>query len=131
MNKDAFQMWDQMGNAGVTSVQSLVRLNEITSRVVERMAQQQLAVVGGCFESGLNQLKMLSEAKGLQDVLLGQTRLATQCSEKWMESARKLLEISLDSQGELSQWMNDGFNTMSSQAKKAAAETVQSVQQAA
>ena len=131
MNKEAFQMWEQMSNTGITGVQSLVRFNEIASRVVERMAQQQLAVMGGCFESGLNELKMLSEAKGLQDVLLGQTRLTTQCSERWMESARKLLQISLDTQGELSQWMNDSFNTLSSQAKKAATETAQSMQQAA
>jgi phasin family protein len=131
MNKEATQMWEQMNEVGKSTMESMVRFNEIASRSIERMAQQQFAAVGGCFESAINHLKVLGEAKGVQDVFLGQTRLTTECGEKWMETARRVLEISLQAQTELAQWMQDNLNRLNSQAQKTAEQAQQIMQQAA
>jgi len=130
MNADVVQVWDQVNGWNKSTVDSMLRLNEIASRATERLAQQQLAVMTDCFESGLGQMKVLGEAKGVQDVLAGQSKLATQCGEKWIASARKLLEISFQAQSELGQWMNDQFNQFNAQAKQTAEQAQKVVQQA-
>jgi phasin family protein len=131
MNAEVMQVWEQMNGWSKSALDSMLRLNEIASRATERLAQQQLAVMSDCFESGLGQMKLLDEAKGVQDVLVSQSKLATQCGEKWMASARKLLEISLQAQSELGQWMNDRFNQLNAQAKQIAEQAQKVVQQEA
>jgi phasin family protein len=131
MNGEAMQMWEQMNDVGKTTMESLLKFNEITSRSVERMAQQQLAMMGGCFESTVSHLKALSEGKGVQDVLLGQTRLATECSEKWMASTRTVIEISLQAQADLGQWMNESLNRLNVQTLKTAEQVQETVRQVA
>jgi phasin family protein len=129
MDAEVMQVWEQMSGLVKSTVDSMLRLNEIASRATERFAQQQLAVMSDCFETGLGQMKLLGEAKGVQDVLAGQSKLATQCGEKWMGSARKLLEISLQAQSELGQWMNDQFNQLNAQAKQTAEQAQKVVHQ--
>jgi hypothetical protein len=95
------------------------------------MVQQQSAVAGDCFEIGTPYLRVLSEAKSIQDVLIAQARLATECGGKWTASAGRMLEISLQTRGELSQWMNDSFNRLSSRAEETAEQAEQVLRQAA
>jgi hypothetical protein len=131
MNKDAMQMLDQMNAMGKTAFESLLRFNEIALHNIERVAQQQLAVVGDCFESGLNHFNAMSEVKGVQDVLLGQTRLATECNEKWVANARKCLEISLQAQTEFGQWLNDSAGALTAQPKQTVVQPKKPVEKAA
>ena len=131
MNAEIMQVWEQMNEWSKSAVDAMLRLNEIASRATERLAQQQLAVMSDYYESGLDQMKLLSEGKGVQDVLAGQSKFATQGGEKWVASTRKLLEISLQAQSELGQWMNDRFNQLSAQAKQTAEQAQKVVQQGA
>ena len=129
MNAEVVQVLDQINNLGKSTVDAMLRLNEIASHVTKRVAEQQLAVMTDCFESGLNQMKLLGEAKGVQDLLTGQYKFATQCGEKGMASARKVLEIYSQAQSEFGQWMNDRFNQLTAQAKQTAEQVQKVVQQ--
>jgi phasin family protein len=127
MNSEVVQVWDQITGWGKSGVESILRLNEIASRTTERLAEQQLAIMSDCFESGLGQIKLLGEAQGVQDLLTGQSKLLTQCGEKWMAGTRKVLEIFLQAQSDFGQWMNDQFNQLTAHAEQ----TQKVVQQAA
>jgi phasin family protein len=127
MNSEVVQVWDQITGWGKSGVESILRLNEIASRTTERLAEQQLAIMSDCFESGLGRIKLLGEAKGVQDLLTGQSKLLTQCGEKWMAGTRKVLEIFLQAQSDFGQWMNDQFNQLTAHAEQ----TQKVVQQAA
>ena len=129
MNAEVVQVFDQINSFGKSTVDAMLRLNEIASRATERVVEQQLAVATDCFKSGLDQMKLVGEAKGVQDLLTGQYKFATQCGEKWMASASKVLEISSQAQSEFSQWMNDRFNQLTAQAKQTAEQTQKVVQQ--
>ena len=129
MNAEFMQVGEQMSGLVKSTVDSMLRLNKIASRATERVTEQQFAVLTDCFESGLGQVKLLGEAKGVQDLLVGQYKFATQCGEKGIASARKVLEISLQAQSELGQWMNDRFNQLTAQAKQTAEQTQKVVQQ--
>lgn len=125
------QMYEQMSAPARATWQALIELNQITARSFKRVAEQEITFVGDCAETAARHLKMLHEMKGVQDVLMDEMRLATECGEKWMAGAHRVLEISLQAQSEFGQWMNDGLHRWHGQAQKAAEQVQQSLPQAA
>lgn len=51
MNEQPMQMWQQMNEMGRSTLDSWLKLSEITMRSAQRMMELQLAVAGGCLES--------------------------------------------------------------------------------
>jgi hypothetical protein len=121
------QMWQQIIQAGRVTMESWLKLNEITMRTVQRMVEQQFASAGECVKSATHHLGALSEAKSIQDIVMAQTRFAMEYGGNWMASASKGLEVSLQAQGELSQWMNDSIQRANSQIEKTAEQVRQAI----
>jgi phasin family protein len=131
MNTETMQMWQHMNEMGRSTLESWLKLSEITMRGAQRMMELQLTITGGCLESATNYMKEMSEAKDLPGMLVVPTRIASACAEKWMANAGKVLEISQQAQSELGQWMSDSINRASSQAGQITAMSRQAVPQAA
>lgn len=70
------------------------------------MTQHEIAFVGDWAATAIHHLQALTGMKDVQDVLMDVTRLATECSEKWIANAHQVLAILLQAQNELGRWLN-------------------------
>jgi len=93
------QMW-QMNALGRGAWKSFIELSRISARSIERVAQQEVASLGDCATLVVHRLHG-------PNTLRDEVRLATTCAEKWMANAHWVWEISLQTQNELGQWLND------------------------
>ena len=106
MNGELIQLWEQMNAIGRAYRESLIEFNQLTARSIERVAQQGLAFARDCAAIAVQGLQVPIGAKGAQDMLRDETRLAAEYGKKWMASTHQVLEISLEAQNDLGQWMN-------------------------
>jgi phasin family protein len=112
MNTETVLPWEQFAKAGAVVVESMTRLQQIGSRSVERMGQQQMAAAGDLLELGVRHLETLTSAQRPEDLWTAQTRLATQVGEKWMGHAGKFLDIYLEGQAEMSRLFTEQMSAM-------------------
>lgn len=104
-----------------TTLNSARRLGEINTRAFGRLSACQLEAASDYLEGGVKQVQVLGEAKGLRDVLAGQSRLAVELNEKLVEHMRQTAAILADARGEYASWVEDGLKTATeSPIKKAA-----------
>ncbi|NIR31020.1 MAG: phasin family protein [Gammaproteobacteria bacterium] len=104
-----------------TTVDAAKRLGEINTRAFERLSARQIEATSDCLEGGFKHVQMLGEAKGLRDVLAGQSRLAAELNEKVVEHMRQTAAILAEVRGEYASWVEDGLKAASeSPVKKTA-----------
>jgi hypothetical protein len=125
MSGELIQILDPLKAIGEATKASLVEFNQIAVRGIERVTQQELAFAGDCAAIAVNHLKVLSEAKSVQDVFKDEVRLAAEYGETLRANAQKAFEISLQAQNELGQWVNESLDRFRANAQK----TVEQVQQ--
>jgi hypothetical protein len=101
------QMWEQINTLGRGAWKSLIELNRISARSIERAAQQEAAFLGDCATLVVHRIQASMRAKHGPNTLRDEVRLATTYAEKWMANAHWMWEISLQTQHELGQWLND------------------------
>jgi hypothetical protein len=126
MSGELIQMLNPLKSIGEATRESLVGFNQVAIRGIERVTEQELAFAGECAAIAINHLKVLSEAKSVQDVFGDEVRLATEYGEMLRANAQKAFEISLQAQNELRQWVNESLDCVRAYAQK----TVDEVQQA-
>jgi hypothetical protein len=131
MSGELIQILDPLKAIGEATKASLVGFNQIAIRGIERVTQQELAFAGDCAAIVINHLKVLSEAKSVQDVFRDEVRLATEYGEMLKANAQKAFEISLQAQNELSQWVNESLDRFRANTQKPAEQVQQALPQAA
>ena len=113
-------MWEQTNAIGRATWEFLIELSQITARSIERVTQQEIAFVGDCAAIAVYRLPALTGVKDVLDVLMDAMRVATECGEKWIANARRVLAISLQAQNELGRWLNGTLHCWYGQAQEAA-----------
>ena len=96
-----------------TTVDAAKRLGEINTRAIERLSARQLEATSDYLEGGVRHAQLLGEAKGLRDVLAGQSRLAAELNEKLVEHMRQTAAILAEVRGEYANWVEDGLKAAS------------------
>ncbi|MCI0399857.1 MAG: phasin family protein [Gammaproteobacteria bacterium] len=87
------ELSDQWTKFSKTSFGALKELTEMNAKAIEKLTEQQLALVTTCVEGTVAQLKLLGEAKGYKDLFSGQSELAGEYSNKALAIARKAADI--------------------------------------
>jgi hypothetical protein len=100
-------MWEQINALGRGAWKSLIELNRISARSIERVTRQEVAFLGDCATLVVHGIQASVGAKHGPNTLRDGVRLATTYGEKWMVNAHWVWEISLQTQHELGQWLND------------------------
>lgn len=93
--------WAQFGNM---SYASLKELGEISTKAFEKMGEQQLGLVSTYVDTGIKHVTLMTESRGYQDLMAGQTKLMTEYNEKVLDAVSKTTEIMTDSKDEMAAW---------------------------
>jgi len=125
MQNEMFEKWKEVNQAALEPV---VKLNQITSRAVERLAKQQLNLVSESFQESVKQSQSFGEIKTMHDLVQKQSALAADFASKMQEQAQAALEIVLETQAELNALAEENFKAASVKVEegfKAIAEKVE------
>lgn len=115
MQTEMFEKWKEANQAALEPV---VKLNQITSRALERLAKQQMNLVSDSIQSGVKQSRSLGEIKNVQDLLQKQSALAVEIAEKLQSQAQEALEIVLETQAELNALAEENFRNASAKVEE-------------
>ena len=110
MQDDTLAQW---GKLTTSTSDALKELSEISTRLIGKLAQQQLEAVNTSLEAGVRGTQLVSQARNPQDYLARQAALAAEYNEKFLEIARKTSKIVADTQEELTGWIQRQVNSAS------------------
>jgi Phasin protein. len=126
MQTDSSKVYEQISTVQKTTIDSILRLNEIAARVTQDVTQRQLAVISECYELTIKQSKGLGEIKTPQDGISALTETGSALSSKCLSSAREIIEIYAKSSSEVSAIMEEWISVLipGAQASKASVKRV-------
>jgi hypothetical protein len=100
-------MWQQISEIGKAAYDSVIDLNQISARSVERLTEQELAFLGDYAAMVLRCLVIPTQVKDVPNILGDEVRRATEYGEKWIANAHRVWADYLRTQTLLGQWLND------------------------
>lgn len=115
MQTELFEKWKEVNQAALEPV---VKLNQITSRAMERLAKQQLNLVSESIQRGVQQGKSLGEIKNVQGLFQKQSSLIAELAEKLQAQAQEALDIVLEAQAELNALAEENFRNASAKVEE-------------
>ncbi len=117
MNYDPQNIADTVGKANAAALETAKALTAINARVADKLAKQQLELVGEALNGGVRQLKLLSTTKGYSDYLTAQAELAQEAAEKIATAARESLTVMAEARDELTNLVAKGVDTATAELK--------------
>ena len=100
--------------------QSLRRLGEINQRAFDRMMDKQVSLMNIWMDAGMQQIKLATEAKGVQDLMTGNLAISKAVAEKVMAENRDSLETAAQTRDELRAWWESGVAEVTDRVTKVA-----------
>ena len=100
--------------------QSLRRLGEINQRAFDRMVDKQVSLMNIWMDAGMQQIKLATEAKGLQDLMTGNLTITKAVAEKLVAENRDSLEMATETRDELRAWFESGVADVTERVTKVA-----------
>jgi phasin family protein len=111
---------DAVNEMAGNSYQSLRRLGEINQRALDRMMDKQVSLMNIWMDAGMQQIKLATEAKGLQDLMTGNLSITKTVAEKLMAENRDSLEMAAQTRDELRSWFESGVAEVTDRVTKVA-----------
>lgn len=87
------QTFDNMRIFDGLGVDLIKQLAQINIRIWDQFADQQLAAVALQCDAGVNQLRLISQAQSLNDIIAGQAQFAQEYAERVMEHTRRTIAM--------------------------------------
>ncbi|MCI0401719.1 MAG: phasin family protein [Gammaproteobacteria bacterium] len=115
MQNELIQEWSKLGK---TTSEALKELGDINAKLIERLTEQQLALINATVEGSAKQTRLLTEAKGIQDVISGQANLTADYSQKVFAIARRTADLLNQSRQDITAWVEKGMKTAGSEGAK-------------
>ncbi|MGB5474696.1 MAG: phasin family protein [Gammaproteobacteria bacterium] len=117
MNSEVFDEWVKLTKS---TVEPMMKLNEITVTAMERVARQQLDVARDYLELGTRQASVLGKAEKPEDVLAEQGQLVSEFGERLLNRAQEFARIATEAQQAVASWAEDAtMKASGGQAEKA------------
>lgn len=111
---------DAVNELAGNGYQSLRRLGEINQRAFDRMVDKQVSLMNIWMDAGMQQIKLATEAKGLQDLMTGNLTITKAVAEKLVAENRDSLEMAAETRDELRAWFESGVADVTERVTKAA-----------
>lgn len=111
---------DAVNEMAGNSYQSLRRLGEINQRTLDRMIDKQVSLMNIWMDAGMQQIKLATEAKGLQELMTGNLAIGKVVAEKLVAENRDTLEMAAQAREELRTWWESGVTDVTERVTKAA-----------
>ncbi len=124
MTDDITKQWNEISK---TAIESMKELGSINTRVIEKLTEQQLAVLNTCMEASQKEIEMASSGKNAQDpqaLLAAQTALVAEYNSKLMHIVQSTGDILKDCNSEITNWADKSMSVAQNSAAKSAPDTV-------
>jgi phasin family protein len=109
--KEQMKQWADLNKAAVATMQKFADLN---SSIANSLLNQQMDVVSSYADSSAKQLKSLSEAKRIQDVMSIQAEALQELNKKALENSRSTMEILVDGKNKVTALVEESVKEASS-----------------
>ncbi len=90
MQTDYVKQWSEFGNSALSTIKEW---GDLTTKVTDKLAQQQLDFASSCMDFGVKGMTLVGESKGYKEFLSGQASLASEYNDLVMENLRKTADI--------------------------------------
>jgi len=114
--KENMKWINEFGNNGYNNLREL---SDITLTAWNRALDQQLETYNSLMDSGLEQIKSLSEATDYQAVVRGQLELGRKLSETVVNKTRETVALNRKTGDEIRAWFESGLASANEQFAKA------------
>jgi phasin family protein len=113
--KESIEMMNDLSSKSYEAAQSL---GEINLRIMERLLARQMDAFSLLMDSGLRQVKMVTEAKGPNDLMKGQIDLVRELSERALAEGRENVKLATDTRNEYRAWFEQGLQVINEKVVK-------------
>jgi phasin family protein len=114
--KENIEMINEINSKGYDSFR---QLTDITLKAWNTAVDNQIAVYTSLMNSGMEQIKLVSEAKDFQEVVRGQMDLTRKFGEELVSSSRDAVELGQKTGEEVRTWFENSLSSANEQVNKA------------
>lgn len=110
MTNDITKQWDAISK---TVIESMKELGNINTKVMEKLTEQQLAVLNTCMEASQKEIELAASGKNTQDpqaLVAAQAELMAEYNSKLMKIVQSTGDILKDCNSEIINWTDKGMN---------------------
>jgi phasin family protein len=87
------QIFDAYNEMTQGNFEAMRKLGEINLRASERLLQQQIDLTNALLETSVRGMDLLGKAKGYQELVSGQAKLAQDCGQECLKGYRAAVEV--------------------------------------
>jgi len=118
MTDDITKQWNEISKAAIASMKELGYIN---TKVIDKLTEQQLAILNTCMEASQKELDLAASEKNLQDpqsLLAAQAELIAEYNSKLIAIVQSTGDILKDCNNEITSWVDKGMNVTAKPAPK-------------
>ncbi len=101
----------QLALMGKTALESMRDLGNINAKMVEKLSEQQLAILNTCLEASSKEIEIVTTCQTPNEILAQQSALADQYNQRMIDIVRTTNEVLEECKAELSVWAEKGVDT--------------------
>ncbi|MFO8153159.1 phasin family protein [Thioalkalivibrio sp.] len=113
------QMFDAYNEMVQGSFEALRKLGEINMRAGERLFQQQLDLSNTMLEKSAKGMEGMTKAKGYQELVSNQAKLAQDYGQEWLKGYRSAVEVMTEARDSAADVMDQQMQAASKNAQAA------------
>ena len=110
MANDITKQWNEISK---TAIASMKELGNINTKIIEKLTEQQLAVLNTCMEASQKEIDLAASKNNVQDpqsLLAAQAELVAEYNSKLMSIVQSTGDILKDCNTEITSWADKGMN---------------------
>jgi phasin family protein len=113
-----------MNKFNAQAIATAKQVAAINTRALDKLVTQQLGLVTEAVQSGVKQLELLREPKGVKEYISAQAELAREGAEKVLVATREAVAVVSGARDELNALVEKGVEDVSASVKQATAKKV-------
>lgn len=117
MQKHMIEMFEKSTETALESARKVGALNQ---RTFDKLVQQQAELAAFFMDAGARSLELMTQAKGYQDLMAGQTALLRECGERGISAVRSGVEFANASSAEYGNLAQENIKLAQEQMTQAA-----------
>lgn len=117
MQKQMIEMFEKSTETALESARKVGALNQ---RTFDQLVQQQAELAAFFMDAGARSLALMTQAKGYQDLMAGQTALLRECGERGISAVRSGVEFANASSAEYGNLAQENIKLAQEQMTQAA-----------
>ena len=116
---DTTENLEMLKDLGTTGFENVRALGELNMRTWEKLIEQQTDGFGLWVNTGIEQVKLITETSDYADLLQSQTELSKQFGENLNEKGRQVMAFSSEVDDEYRAWFEDGVDKLTGKVDEA------------